>query len=446
MGKCDDHTIKQLQVFIEPMSDDDVKSLADILMTNLVKYPDDIDVLTGSIKALEVLPFMPKAKNEFIITLLLSLLKAPVNKKDALQRKVLKSEVVKFMLFFVVEDDSYARLMMPELISAMDETHTISSSVFHALRRLAVEKPEYFERYSAALIKQLGSINKTTRAEAAKLIGLIAKTHPEYVCRAMPFLQSLASFYPDAHVKRNANEAYQIIWQSIKVEPEIPVSVGKADDDGKGFANIVKLNVGASNDSMAEVQFTDDELKEIIDLTRKEFKNDAESILHSLGVGHLTVNSKESRKKAPQPKAAASPEPAPAPAKPKKEEKAEITPHPGIMSVMKREAKEQEAHKASRQKAVSPPAPAPVPLRSKKDDKTFVTPQSGIADAIMRDLNEPVIANKPIKSRGDPKAGRTFKCPRCGKHVWAEGQLCNSCGADDYDSMTVKGHYDINSK
>lgn len=40
MGECDDHTIRQLQGFIEGMSDDDVKSMADVLMTNLVKYPD----------------------------------------------------------------------------------------------------------------------------------------------------------------------------------------------------------------------------------------------------------------------------------------------------------------------------------------------------------------------------------------------------------------------
>lgn len=394
MGECDDHTIRQLQGFIEGMSDDDVRSLADILMTNLVKYPDDIDVLTGSVKALEAMPFMPKAKNEFIITLLLSLLKAPVNKKDALLRKTLKTEVVKFLLFFVVEDDSYARLMMPELISAMDDTPgSISSSVFHSLQRLAVEKPEYFERYSAALIKQLGSINKSTRAESAKLIGLIAKTHPEYVCRAMPFLQSLASFYPDAHVKRNSNEAYQIIWRSMKKEPQAPIAVRKVDSDGKSFADIVKLNAGTPNVNMSEVQFTDDELKEIIELTRKEFKSDAEAILNSLGVGHLAVKSKDGRKKASQPKAAASPE----------------------------------------------------PVKPKKEEKAFVAPQSGIASAMRREVKEPEAQKQPVKARGDPTAGRTFKCPKCGKHVWAEGQLCNACGAEEFDIMRSKGHFDISS-
>jgi hypothetical protein len=424
MGECNDHTIRQLQVLIEGMSDDDVRSLADVLMTNLVKYPDDIDVLTGSVKALEALPFMPKAKNEFIITLLLSLLKAPVNKKDALQRKSLKSEIVKFLLFFVVEDDSYARLMMPELISALDDTHSsISSSVFHSLQRLAVEKPEYFERYSTSLVKQLGSINKTTRAESAKLIGIIAKTHPEYVCKAMPFLQSLASFYPDSHVKRNANEAYQIIWRSVKKEIQAPVVVRKVDPDGKGFADIVKLNAATPNAGVAEVQFTDDELREIIELTRKEFKSDAEAILNSLGVGHLAVKGKESRKKASQPKAAS---PEPVPARPKKEEKAFIMPQSGIASAIKREVKE------------------PVPARPKKEEKGPATPRHGIVDDIMQEVKGPeVLNNKPVKARGDPKAGRTFKCPKCGKHVWAEGQLCNSCGAEEFDSMRLKGHYDI---
>jgi hypothetical protein len=451
MGECDDYTIKQLQGLIEGMSGDDVKSLADILMTNLVKYPDDIDVLTGSVKALEALPFMPKAKNEFIITLLLSLLKAPVNKKDALQRKTLKSEVVKFLLFFVVEDDGYARLMMPELISALDDTYgSISSSVFHSLQRLAIEKPDYFEHYSAALIKQLGSINKTTRAESAKLIGLIAKTHPEYVCRAMPFLQSLASFYPDGHVKRNANEAYQIIWRSMKKETQAPAAAKNVDTEGKGFADIVKVNASPPSVNMSDLQFTDDELKEIIELTRKEFKSDAEAILNSLGVGHLTVKGKEVRRKVSQAKAAAVPETASAPpARPKKEEKAPAAPPSGIMSAMKREVKEPEAPKAvPRPKAVShepvKPKKAAVPqAEPKKEEKGFVTPQSGIAEAIMRDVTEPEIQNRPVKARGDPKAGRTFRCPRCGKHVWAEGQLCNACGAEEFDSIKLKGHYDI---
>jgi len=493
MGECDDHTIRQLQGLIDGMRDDDVKSLADVLMTNLVKYPDNIDVLTGSIKALEALPFMPKAKNEFIITLLLSLLKAPVNKKDALQRKALKSEVIKFLLFFVVEDDSYARLMMPELISALDDTHgSISPGVFHSLQRLATEKPEYFERYSAALIKQLGSINKSTRAQSAKLIGLIAKTHPEYVCRAMPFLQSLASFYPDAHVKRNANEAYQVILRSVKKEPQAPAAARKADSGGKGFADIVKLNAGTPSVNMSEVQFTDEELKEIIELTRKEFKSDAEAILNSLGVGHLAVNGKESRKKALPAKAAAvSPEsPAPArpkkavpperpaevkkvvpmerPAEPKKAEKALVAPH--AVTAVKREVKEPEAHKAEAHKVTRPKAVPPelsVPARPKKavpperpeevkkalppakptepkaEARAPATQKLTVVDVIMREVKEPEIHTRPVKARGDPKAGRTYKCPKCGKHVWAEGQLCNSCGAEEFDSMRLRGHYDI---
>ncbi len=519
MGECDDNIIRQLQVLIEGMSDDDVRSLADTLMANLVKYPDDVDVLTGSVKALEALPFMPKAKNEFIITLLLSLLKAPANKKDALKRQALKSEVVKFLLFFVVEDDTYARLMMPELISALDDTH-VSSSVFHALQRLATERPEYFEHHSAALIKQLGSISKSTRAESAKLIGIIARTHPEYVCRAMPFLQSLASFYPDAHVKRNANEAYQIIWRSRKAESPAPVTATKADSGSKGFADIVKLNAGVPNASIPEVQFTDEELKEIIELTRKEFKSDAEEILNSLGVGHLAVNVKESRRKVPQPKVAA-PEATPVPqAKPKKAEKTEkafAMLQSGAMDSLRPDTKEPEAPKPGRPKTVSPepmlkpkksvspekPAepvkdiaapvlhkhviPVEKPAEHKKDVKAPAaekhvmppekpampkkevkapailkqavppikpaetrkeaivppSPKVSAIDAIMREVNGPEITTKPVKARGDPKAGRTFKCPKCGKHVWAEGQLCNACGAEEFDSMRLKGHYDI---
>jgi ribosomal protein S27AE len=289
VGDCDDRIIRQLHELSESMSEEEVKSLADALMANLVKYPDNIPVLTASVKALAALPSMPEARNEFLIALILSLLKAPVNKKDALQRKSLKTEIVKLLLSFVYRDDRYARLMMPELIAAMDDTHgSISTSVCSALRRLAAERPEYFEKHSTALIKHLGSINKSTRAESAKIIGIIGRTHPEYVSKAMPFLQSLASFYPDAHVKRNANEAYQVILKGTIKDPEPPVaSRGKAKE-GLGLADIMKLNAGTSVCS-PKAQFTDDEVREIVEMTRREFKSDAEAILSSLGIGHLAV-------------------------------------------------------------------------------------------------------------------------------------------------------------
>ncbi len=291
-GDCDDRTVRQLQELAEAMGEEEVKGLADALMSNLVKYPDNIAVLTASVKALAALPPMPEARNEFIIALILSLLKAPVNKKDALQRKSLKTEIVKMLLSFVYRDDRYARLMMPELIAAMDDTHgSISSSVCSALRRLAAERPEYFENHSTALIKHLGSINKSTRAESAKIIGIIGRTHPEYVSKAMPFLQSLASFYPDAHVKRNANEAYQVILKGTRKEPELRAVAKGKEQDGLGLAGIMKLKVGPSMGS-PRAQFTDDEIREIVEMTRREFKSDAEAILSSLGIGHLAVKRK----------------------------------------------------------------------------------------------------------------------------------------------------------
>jgi ribosomal protein S27AE len=292
MGDYDDRTVRQLQELAESMSDEELKILADALMSNLVKYPDNIPVLTASVKALAALPSMPEARNEFIIALILSLLKAPVNKKDALQRKSLKTEIVKLLLSFVYRDDRYARLMMPELIAAMDDMHgSISTSVCSALRRLAAERPEYFEKHSTALIKHLGSINKSTRAESAKIIGIIGRTHPEYVSKAMPFLQSLASFYPDAHVKRNANEAYQIILKGTRKEPESRVVAKGKAQNGLGLADIMKLKAVPSVGS-PKAQFTDDEVREIVEMARREFKNDAEAILSSLGIGHLMVKRK----------------------------------------------------------------------------------------------------------------------------------------------------------
>lgn len=285
-GECDDRTLDRLEGIVATMGEDDVRSLADALMANLVKYPDNAAVLTGSVKALEALPFLPQAKNEFIITLLLSLLKSPVSRKDALQRRALKAEVVRFLVHFVDADDRYATLMMPELIAAMDDTQAgVSAAAFRTLQALAAKKPEYFESHAAALVRLLGSINKATRAQSAKLIGIIARTRPEYVSMAMPFLQSLASFYPDAHVKRNANEAYQIIWRRMKDrnEPASPDAAGQ-DARKKGFVDIVRRQAGPQG---GDAQLTDAELKDILELTRNEFRSDAGAILDSLGVGHL---------------------------------------------------------------------------------------------------------------------------------------------------------------
>src|SRR5271157_3981 len=404
MGECDENTIKNLAKLVAEMSSEDVKSLADILMTNLVKYPDSVAVLIGSVEALETLPFLPKAKNEFIITLLLSLLKAPANHKDAVQRKMLKRTVIEFLLFFVTEDDSYAKLMMPELISGLDDTYgAISSNVFRVLLRLATEKSEYFENYSPSLIKQLGSINKSTRAQSAKLIGSIAKTHPDYVSKAMPFLQSLASFYPDAHVKRNANEAYQIIAHSIKQEPESP-DVRRTLPEGAGLADIMKLNAGTPNNKITVSQFTDDELKDIIELTRKEFKSDAESILNSLGVGHLTVKNREikARQKAAQPPKAVDAEapPAPTPVKAKKA--------------------------AFKEK----------PQKSDKDEtEAIATLQADIDKILKRDIemNAQRTSGKPL----------SLKCPNCGGESWANGQLCDKCATAEFDRKATRGHYDV---
>jgi len=137
----------------------------------------------------------------------------------------------------------------------------------------------------------------------------------------MPFLQSLASFYPDAQVKRNANEAYQIIWRHVKKEHEAEAARNPASSD-KSIADVVKLQPVSAR--ATEAQFTDEELKEIIELTRNEFKNDAGAILDSLGVGHLTV------KAAPKPKA---PEPVRA-------KKPEAAPRENIATAIRREAKE----------------------------------------------------------------------------------------------------------
>ena len=401
IGECDDSTIRALKSMVEEMSGDDVKSLADILMTNLVKYADDIHVLTGSIKALEVLPFLPQAKNEFIITLMLSIIKAPPNQRDNMERKALKREIVKFLLFFVSQDDEYALHMMPELIGALDDDNRpLSAGIYQALQRLASEKPEYFQSHSAALIKLLGSINKATRAESAKLIGIIARTHPEYVARAMPFLQSLASFYPDTTVKRNANEAYQIIHRSIKDEPSMQVTMKRANTEGKGLADIMKVNAGVPGNKAQTAQFTDEELKDIIELTRKEFKNDAESILNSLGVGHLAVKGKDGK---PRQKGA-----------PHKEESAEV---PSAEAPRNRKP-------IYHERAFN---------WDKEEPGTGPLSRAGIIKPPKREIKDQAPQKPPAAKPAQ------FICPVCGGESWANGQLCDKCAGAEFDKKAAHG-------
>ncbi|WP_230739179.1 zinc-ribbon domain-containing protein [Methanooceanicella nereidis] len=328
-GRCDDLSLTELKQIIDDTHDrNEIERLSEIFLKN-IEESNNILVLTYSIKSLMFLLPLPPEKEEIVITQLVSILKVQLNSSH----KMLQDAITKFLLYMIVSKVDNARFMMPELISCLDDRYgTIGTNAYDALKIIAAKKPEYFEYYSGALIKLLGSINKSTRAETARLVGIIARTHPEYVEKALPTLEYLSNFYPDSHVKRIASEAYQTL--SLKLneaeEKAWPKERSKAnmqsDSAGVGLADLlrrkgsetvnipetpspsnVKSNINEPNKSYGgipgitvdkqsasllgidtEINDIDLELKELMEKVKDDFSLNAESILDSIGMGHMS--------------------------------------------------------------------------------------------------------------------------------------------------------------
>lgn len=348
-GQYDDEAIKELKRLVDSSSDSEVDRAAESLLSNIVKT-DDPNVLTGTVKALTVMPFLPEGKDEHVIRLMVTLFAVPQNTRITLQHKILQNEILKFLLSMLKADQRYAPLMMTELIASLEYAYIArDAEAYPALEILAARKPEYFRPHTETLVKLLGSINKATRAQSAKLIGIIGAKYPEYVSSAMPVLQSLASFYPDAHVKHNASEAYQVLYHGLRLDVVETVTM-KVDDKPKqrslGFADILKkkaaellskppqdtpgerqraarsaardhlahergiseqaagdliskppvqqeADVESDEIPLADMEGFESEIKDILDKTRDDFTNDAEGILNSIGVGHLSIKNRD---------------------------------------------------------------------------------------------------------------------------------------------------------
>ncbi len=354
-GQFDDDTINELQRLADLSDDGEIDRIAETLLSYIMKT-EDRNVLIGTVKALTLMPFLPEGKDEDVIRLMVTLFAVPQNMRITVQHKMLQNEILRFLLSMIKMDERYAKLMMTELIASLEYAYiTDVAEAYPALEILARNNPEYFRPHTETLVKLLGSINKTTRAQSAKLIGIIGGKYPEYVSSAMPVLQSLASFYPDAQVKHNASEAYQILYHGLRLDVVETVSM-KEDDKPRqrsmGFADILKKkaaellskpshetpverqraarnaarermsrdrtvnhhatgsgSVGSGrmtqppsrqasdtpsdNVDLSDMEGFETEIKDILDRTRDEFTNDAEGILNSIGVGHLSIMNRD---------------------------------------------------------------------------------------------------------------------------------------------------------
>ncbi len=354
-GQFDDDTINELQRLADLSDDGEIDRIAETLIGYMMKAVDS-NVLIGTVKALTVLPFLPEGKDEDVIRLMVTLFAVPQNMRITLQHKMLQNEILKFLISMIRTDERYAKLMMSELIASLEYAYIIDDAeAYPALEMLAKNNPEYFRPHTETLVKLLGSINKVTRAQSAKLIGIIGGKYPEYVSSAMPVLQSLASFYPDAQVKHNASEAYQILFHGLRLD--VVETVSMKDDDkprqrSMGFADILKKKAAellskpphetpgerqraarntarermardrssSRNDTsggsvgsghmtqpptrhvpdstnedvdLSDMEGFESEIKDILDRTREEFTNDADGILNSIGVGHMSIKNRD---------------------------------------------------------------------------------------------------------------------------------------------------------
>ncbi|HEY3421619.1 MAG TPA: hypothetical protein VGK13_00575, partial [Methanocellaceae archaeon] len=170
-GQFDDDTIDELQRLADLSDDEEIDRIAETLLSYIMRT-EDRNVLIGTVKALTVLPFLPDGKDEDVIRLMVTLFAVPHNTRITLQHKMLQNEILKFLLSMLKMDDRYARLMMSELIASLEYAYiTSDAEAYPALEILARNNPEYFRPHTETLVKLLGSINKATRAQSAKLIG-----------------------------------------------------------------------------------------------------------------------------------------------------------------------------------------------------------------------------------------------------------------------------------
>lgn len=321
-GKCDDLEISEFKSFAYEIYDNSEFDRISRILLNNIESSNNVDVLTYSIKAIPCLLPLTPAMEESIIRQTISILKIPFNSKH----KVLHEAISNLLLVFLSTNVDYARLMMPELLTCMDDRNgPIGTNAFSSLMIVAIKKPEHFEQHSGTLIKLLGSINKSTRAETAKIISIIAKTHPEYVSRSLPMLEYLSIFYPDPHVKKSAAEAYQMLSARLKAEEEKHAgesviqrerAAAEKRPSSTGFADILRRNVSSGspgNNNEADVKYgispgtaqrqcigpedskidassemMEAQLKELMEKVKDDFAINADSLLDSMGMSHLT--------------------------------------------------------------------------------------------------------------------------------------------------------------
>lgn len=342
-GKCDDSALKDMEEALRELNDEEESLMVKGFLLANIESSTNINTLTYSIKAVIAIYPMEPAR-ETVVKRMASILKVPVNG----EHKRLHEAISRYFLISIGKNVDVSRMVMPQLISLLnDRFGTIGSDAYETLSLVALKRPGYFRKDASLLIKMLGSINRSTRAESARLICTIANVHPEYFFGAISTLEYLSIFHPDATIKNTASEAYQIISLKVKEAQEKEdkaraLTSGNGNGNGNGvsepstggWAEVMRRKVTngeaeavLSPEPVPETPLVlengqmpvtvtsfvelvtpennvDTDLKELMEKVKADFSNNAGDILNTLGISHLAKNEKKANKDPPNEAAA----------------------------------------------------------------------------------------------------------------------------------------------
>jgi hypothetical protein len=215
-GRGDDQTIDELRAAIAEDSSPGETERVFAALHEIAIESGNYGAVACALKALISFGPIPDVIDDALESRMLEL----STEKDAMGNKQLIEAMAIYLYIRVSAGVDRAKPFMGMLIAFLDErTGVAASKAYHTLMIVAANRPESFAQHSGGLIRLLGSINIPTRTYSAKLIAVVASSHPEFFPDAENTLYNLST-NPHPEVKSAASEAYQILTRRARSEGE----------------------------------------------------------------------------------------------------------------------------------------------------------------------------------------------------------------------------------
>ncbi len=245
-GQYDNPAASDLTAAVSELTDPADRELVLTALKDIALKSDNMASVATSIRTLVATEPMEEGLEDALEIRALELIES----RAAFSNRALQEAISEFLYWRIGELADHAEPFVDALIQFLDDQAGTGSTntAYNTLMIVAANQPEYFKPHAGLLIRMLGSINKATRIQTARLISVLAMSHPEYVADAEKILSHLSSFNPDAELKNSASEALQIL--SSMLRPEEPASAGdmarsrQEPDTSGGLAEIMRRRMG----------------------------------------------------------------------------------------------------------------------------------------------------------------------------------------------------------